>query len=128
MQPRARHGGSGGPDEDGAAPSPSRQAGARERGPPDATAARWSIEDYRTSQAEYPGSIFAIAVTEDARIDFFTHRPYERYFNISHEDLSPMFFEATVRGRLEEDEEKKPVLILKSPAERPRLLRVQGGG
>ena len=26
-----------------------------------------------------------------------------------------MFFEATVRGRLEEDEEKNPVLILKAP-------------
>lgn len=72
-------------------------------------------EDFRTCQAEYPGSIFAIAVKEDGRVDFFTHRAYERYFNISHEDLSPMFFEATMRGRLEEDEEKKPVLILKSP-------------
>jgi len=54
-------------------------------------------------------------VTEDDRVDFFTHRPYERYFNVSHEDLSPMFFEATMRGRLEEDEEKNPVLILKAP-------------
>ena len=26
-----------------------------------------------------------------------------------------MFFQATVRGRLEEDEEKRPVLILKAP-------------
>jgi len=72
-------------------------------------------QDYRTCQAEHPGSIFALAVTEEGRVEFFTHRPYERYYNISHEDLSPMFFEATVRGRLEEDEEQKPVLILKSP-------------
>ncbi len=72
-------------------------------------------QDYQTCQAEFPGCIFGIAVTEEGRVEFFTHRPYERYFNISHEDLSPMFFEATVRGRLEEDEEKKPVLILKSP-------------
>jgi hypothetical protein len=73
------------------------------------------LHDYRTSDAPYPGSIFAIAVTEQDRIEFFTHRPYERLWNISHEDLSPMFFEATVRGRLEEDDEKNPVLILKAP-------------
>ncbi|MHC4578018.1 MAG: ATP-binding protein [Planctomycetota bacterium] len=71
--------------------------------------------DYRTSEAEFPGCIFAIAVTEEDRIEFFTHRPYERLWNITHEDLSPMFFEATVRGRLEEDELKTPVLILKAP-------------
>ncbi len=44
-----------------------------------------------------------------------THKPYERYFNMTHEDLSPRLFEATMRGRLEEDEIKKPVLILKAP-------------
>ena len=54
-------------------------------------------------------------VTEEDHVEFFTHRPYERYYNINHEDLSPMFFEATVRGRLEEDDDKEPVLILKSP-------------
>jgi hypothetical protein len=73
------------------------------------------LEDYRTSDSPHPGSIFAIAVTDDDRVDYFTHRPYERLWNITHEDLSPMFFQATVRGRLEEDEEKRPVLILKAP-------------
>ena len=54
-------------------------------------------------------------MTEEDGVDYFTHRPYERLWNITHEDLAPMFFEATVRGRLEEDEEKRPVLILKAP-------------
>ena len=72
-------------------------------------------EDYRVSESSPPGSIFAIAVTDDDRVDYFTHRPYERLWGITHEDLSPMFFQATVRGRLEEDEEKRPVLILKAP-------------
>jgi hypothetical protein len=73
------------------------------------------LEDYRVSESAHPGSIFAMAVTEDDRVDYFTHRPYERLWGITHEDLSPMFFQATVRGRLEEDEEKRPVLILKAP-------------
>jgi anti-sigma regulatory factor (Ser/Thr protein kinase) len=71
--------------------------------------------DYLVSDAEFPGSIFAIAVTEDNEIDLFTHRPYERHWNITHEDLSPMLFEATMRGRLEEEEDKTPALIFKSP-------------
>ena len=71
--------------------------------------------DYLVSEAEFPGAIFAIAVTEDNEIDLFTHRPYERHWNITHEDLSPMLFEATVRGRLEEEEDKTPALIFKSP-------------
>jgi len=71
--------------------------------------------DYKISDAPFPGSIFAIGVAEEGMIDFFTHRPYEREWNITHEDLSPMLFEAAVRGRLEEDEEKTPVLILKAP-------------
>ncbi|MEJ2721603.1 MAG: ATP-binding protein, partial [bacterium] len=71
--------------------------------------------DYKISDAQFPGSIFAIGVTGDNKIDFFTHRPYERYWNITHEDLSPMFFEATVRGRVEEDEDQTPTLILKAP-------------
>jgi hypothetical protein len=73
------------------------------------------LEDYRRSDAPHPGSVFAIAVTEDDQVDYFTHRPYERLWNMTHEDLSPRFFEATVRGRLEEDEERRPVLILKAP-------------
>jgi len=72
-------------------------------------------DDYLRSQAPYPGSIFAIAVTEKNRIEFFTHKPYERHYNITHEDLSPMFYLATVRGRIEEDDEKMPCLILKAP-------------
>jgi signal transduction histidine kinase len=79
---------------------------------------RWGaaiVEDYRVSESAHPGSIFAIAVTEGGEVDYFTHRPYERLWGITHEDLSPMFFQATVRGRLEEDEEKRPVLILKAP-------------
>jgi hypothetical protein len=71
--------------------------------------------DYMISEAQPPGSIFAIGVTKEDRIDFFTHRPYETLWNITHEDLSPMFFEATVRGRVEEDDDKTPVLILKAP-------------
>jgi hypothetical protein len=73
------------------------------------------LEDYRASESAHPGSIFAIAVTEEGEVDYFTHRPYERLWGITHEDLSPMFYQATVRGRLEEDEEKRPVLILKAP-------------
>lgn len=71
--------------------------------------------DYLISDAEFPGAIFAIAVTEDNEIDLFTHRPYERHWNITHEDLSPMLFEATVRGRLEEEEDRTPCLIFKCP-------------
>jgi hypothetical protein len=71
--------------------------------------------DYKVSDAQFPGAIFAIGVTEQNTVDFFTHRPYERYWNITHEDLAPMFYEATVRGRLEEDEDQTPTLILKAP-------------
>jgi hypothetical protein len=81
-------------------------------------AASWGetiLEDYRISDAPHPGCIFAIGVTEGDEVDYFTHKPYERLWNITHEDLAPMFFRATVRGRLEEDEERHPVLILKAP-------------
>ncbi|MBW1685460.1 MAG: ATP-binding protein [Deltaproteobacteria bacterium] len=73
------------------------------------------FEDYQASRAQFPGSIFAIAITEDDEVDCFTHRAYERHWNITHEDLAPMLFQSTIRGRLEEDEEKTPVLILKPP-------------
>jgi signal transduction histidine kinase len=73
------------------------------------------FEDYRASRAQFPGSIFAIAVTEDDEVDCFTHRPYEPHWNITHEELAPMLFQATLRGRLEEDDQKAPVLILKPP-------------
>jgi histidine kinase/DNA gyrase B/HSP90-like ATPase len=97
------------PREAGARPKPS---GAAEGG------VAWGaaiLEDYRVSESAHPGSIFAIAVTDDDTVDYFTHRPYERLWGITHEDLSPMFYQATVRGRLEDDEEKRPVLILKAP-------------
>ena len=73
------------------------------------------FEAYRKSRAQFPGCIFAMAVTEDDRVEMFTHKPYERDFNISHEDLSPMYYQATYRGRIEEDEIKAPVVILKPP-------------
>lgn len=97
------------PREAGARPRPTEPAGGQ---------VAWGaaiLEDYRTSESSHPGSIFAIAVTDDDKVDYFTHRPYERLWGITHEDLSPMFFQATVRGRLEEDEERRPVLILKAP-------------
>jgi signal transduction histidine kinase len=72
-------------------------------------------EDYKASEAQYPGCIFAISLTDDDRVDFFTHRAYDRWWNMDHEDLTPMYFEATVRGRLEEDDNKRPLLILKEP-------------
>ena len=71
--------------------------------------------DYKQSQSEFPGCIFAMAVSEDGRLEMFAHKPYERLWNMGHEDLSPMFFEATIRGRLEEDEEHNLSLILKAP-------------
>ncbi len=80
-----------------------------------ATCGEIIFADYKISDAPFPGSVFAVGVTEEETIDFFTHRPYEREWNITHEDLSPMLFEAAVRGRLEEDEDKTPVLILKAP-------------
>lgn len=73
------------------------------------------ISDYQRSDSDHPGCIFAIAITEDGRVELFAHKPYERYWDIGHEDLLPMFFEATVRGRLEEADDKNQVLVLKSP-------------
>jgi hypothetical protein len=80
-----------------------------------ATCGEIIFADYKISDAPFPGSIFAIGVSEEERIDYFTHRPYEREWDITHEDLSPMLFEAAVRGRLEESEDRIPVLILKAP-------------
>jgi len=73
------------------------------------------LHDYEISDAQYPGAIFAMSITEEEEVDFFSHAPYEKYWSIEHEDLSPMFFEATVRGRLEPDEEKRPTVTLKAP-------------
>ncbi|GBD84209.1 C4-dicarboxylate transport sensor protein DctB [bacterium BMS3Abin02] len=71
--------------------------------------------DYKQSDSEFPGCIFAIAIAEDGRLELFSHKPYERFWNIGHEDLLPMFYEATVRGRLEDDDDHNPVVILKGP-------------
>jgi hypothetical protein len=71
--------------------------------------------DYMLSDAQFPGAIFCLGVTEENKVDLFTHRPYERDWNITHEDLSPMFYAATVRGRVEEEDDKTPFLILKAP-------------
>ena len=79
------------------------------------TCGRMIYRDYEISEAQFPGSIFAMSVTKEGRVDYLSHKPYERYFNMTHEDLSPMFFEATMRGRLEEDDQKVPVLVLKAP-------------
>jgi hypothetical protein len=87
-----------------------------------ATCGEIVFADYKVSEAPFPGSVFSMGVTEDDRIDFFTHRPYEREWNITHEDLSPMLFEAAVRGRLEDDEDKTPVLILKAPLSVPEYF------
>ena len=99
--------------------------------PPAAREGSWGeviLEDYRSSESPHPGSIFAIAVTEDDQVDYFTHRPYERLWGITHEDLAPSFFQATVRGRLEEDDEKQPVLILKAPQNIREYFELQGAG
>jgi signal transduction histidine kinase len=71
--------------------------------------------DYRRSTSDYPGCLFAIGIAEDGRLEMFSHKPYERFWSMGHEDLSPMFFAATVRGRLEENERHEPVVILKGP-------------
>jgi hypothetical protein len=105
-------------EDDRALAGRSRNVGARTRATPTAGEGTWGatiLEDYRSSDSPHPGSIFAIAVTENDEVDYFTHRPYERLWGITHEDLAPTFFQATVRGRLEEDDEKRPVLILKAP-------------
>ena len=76
---------------------------------------RLIYRDYQISKAQFPGCLFAVSVAEDNRVDFFAHTPYDQYWDTTHEELSPMLFEATVRGRLEEDEQKVPVLTLKAP-------------
>ena len=89
---------------------PSSGGGEQER-----ACGRLLFEAYRKSRAQFPGCIFGMAVTEDDRVEMFTHKPYARDFNISHEDLSPMHFQATYRGRIEENELKRPIVILKPP-------------
>jgi signal transduction histidine kinase len=108
-------------DTAAAVPAPAQEK-AREEGAPAAggnermrNCGRLIFEAYRHSNAQFAGCIFAIAVTEEDRVEVFTVKPYERDWDISHEDLSPMLFQAAYRGRLEEDELKRPMLILKPP-------------
>jgi signal transduction histidine kinase len=101
-----------------AAPAPStppQEAPSSGDGDEERACGRLLFEAYQKSRAQFPGCIFAMAVTEDDRVEMFTHKPYEREWNISHEDLSPMYFQATYRGRVEEDELKRPIVILKPP-------------
>ena len=72
-------------------------------------------DDYQRSKATFPGCIFTITVTYDLTLSAFCHRPYERYWDIGHEDLNPMLFDSAIRGRLEQNDEGKPELILKEP-------------
>ena len=97
------------------APALRREAAAGAGSDEERACGRLLFDAYRKSRAQFPGCIFAMAVTEDDRVEMFTHKPYERDFNISHEDLSPMHYQATYRGRIEEDELKAPVVILKPP-------------
>jgi two-component sensor histidine kinase len=98
-----------------APPTPPQEAPSSGDGDEERACGRLLFEAYQKSRAQFPGCIFAMAVTEDDRVEMFTHKPYEREWNISHEDLSPMYFQATYRGRMEEDELKRPIVILKPP-------------
>ncbi len=73
------------------------------------------IRDYEKSDAQRSGAIFAISVNEAGQVDFFSHAPYEKHWDLEHEELSPMLFEAVVRGRLEQDANAGPQITLKAP-------------
>lgn len=98
-----------------AAPAPRQKAPAGGDKDEERTYGGLLFEAYQKSKAQFPGCIFAMAVSEADRVEMFTHKPYERDFNISHEDLSPAYYQATYRGRIEEDEQKAAVVILKPP-------------
>jgi hypothetical protein len=91
-----------------AGPAPGAGGAARQFG-------RLVLRDYETCEAQYPGAIFAMSVTERGEVDLFSHKPYEKYGPTEHAGLSPMFFEVAVRGRMEPDEEKRPAITLKAP-------------
>jgi len=97
------------------APAALQAAPASASGDEERACGRLLFDAYQKSRAQFPGCIFAMAVTEDNRVEMFTHKPYQREWNISHEDLSPMYYQATYRGRMEEDELKRPMVILKPP-------------
>lgn len=73
------------------------------------------LRDHATSDARVRGCLFAIALEDNGAIDFFAHRSYEQAQDLAHEDLAPMFYQATVRGRFEDNEHGEPELILKNP-------------
>jgi hypothetical protein len=76
---------------------------------------RLLLKDYEKSDAQHPGAVFAISVNEREQVDFFSHAPYEKHWDVEHGDLSPMLYEAVVRGRMEQDANAVPQLILKAP-------------
>jgi hypothetical protein len=73
------------------------------------------MRDHQISKARARGCIFAMGVTYEGRVEAFAHQPYEEYWDISHEDLNPMLYDSTIRGRLEHDEKGAAYLILKEP-------------
>ncbi len=76
---------------------------------------RLVFHDYQTCEAQYPGAIFSMSVTEHDEVDLFSHKPYEKYGPTEHASLTPMFFEVAVRGRMEPDEQRRPTITLKAP-------------
>ena len=81
----------------------------------EASCGRIIWKDYRISQSQFPGCIFTIGVKYDLTLDVFLHKPYEQHWDIGHEDLNPMIFDSTIRGRLEENNDGVAELILKEP-------------
>jgi len=73
------------------------------------------LDDFNKSKALHRGCIFFISITDGEKVDFFPHKPYEKGVEMGHEDLSPVYYEAAVRGRLEENSRREPDLILKTP-------------
>ncbi len=105
-----------GPTTAVAASDPSNHSPAAvENKTPDSSCGCLLMADYRSSQATFPGCIFSIAVDTGNKVEFLVHRPYEQNWDISHEDLNPLYANATIRGRIEENEEGEPELILKVP-------------
>lgn len=74
------------------------------------------LRDHATSGARVRGCLFAIALDDKGAIDTFSHRPYEEMQDLAHEDLTPMFYQAIVRGRYEDNDRREPELILKNPS------------
>jgi signal transduction histidine kinase len=103
------------PTPEAAAAAPKTPAAAGPNDEEQGAYGRILLEDYRKSDAQLRGCLFAITVAHDGRVDTFAHKPYERLWDLAHEDLSPMVWRTVVRGRIEDDEARDPVLILKPP-------------